>query len=250
MKRFAIYFVFVAACMLPSVASAQDFEYTWTVIPVTAEYDEPGDTPVSRIVDNARKGLEYLNEVLAVSAKEMAVSKPESPLSNLTADIILDRAEMLTGLDIDCSLYNMGGIRITIPEGNVTMGDIISCYPFRNTLVVAEMTGDRLLDFFTDFAAMKQPEAISGVTMEVSSDGALLSVLVGGEEIDPVRTYRMASISFLVSGGDGFFLEKYADNVIDSGVQVKDAVVSYCKDMTKEGRKLDAEVEGRYIIVE
>lgn len=86
--------------------------------------------------------------------------------------------------------------------------------------------------------------------MEVSSDGTLLSVLVGGEEIDPVRTYRMASISFLVSGGDGFFLEKYADNVIDSGVQVKDAVVSYCKDMTKEGRKLDAEVEGRYIIVE
>ena len=239
----------LSALALPSVLSAQDFEYDWTVIPVTDRYDMPDDTPVAKIVDNARKGMEYLNEVLAVSAMEMTAFRPESELSNLTADIILDRASVLTGKEIDCSLYNMGGIRITLPAGEITLGDIVSCYPFNNTLIVAEIKGDRLAEFFKDFAAMNQPEAISGAKMEVTEDGNLLSVTVGGKEIDPSKTYRLASISFLVSGGDGFYLERYADRIVDTGVQVKDAVIAYCKESYKAGTKLSSDVEGRYVIV-
>lgn len=237
------------ALALPSVLSAQDFEYDWTVIPVTDRYDMPDDTPVAKIVDNARKGMEYLNEVLAVSAMEMTAFRPESELSNLTADIILDRASVLTGKEIDCSLYNMGGIRITLPEGEITMGDIISCYPFRNTVVVAEMSGERLLAFFEDFAAMNQPEAIAGARMEVSSEGDLLSVTVGGKEIEPGTAYRLATISFLLDGGDGFRIRDYADSIIDTGVQVKDAVISYCRDSMKAGEKLCGRIEGRYVVV-
>lgn len=254
MKRFSVYCACVALSLAFQAevffqAEAQDFKYDWSVIPVTDKYDLPAGTPVAEIVAEAREGMEYLNEVVAVSACEMAVAKPESALSNLTADMIYDRAEVLTGMEVDCALYNMGGIRITLPAGEITLGDIVSCYPFNNTLIVAEIKGDRLAEFFKDFAAMNQPEAISGAKMEVTEDGNLLSVTVGGKEIDPSKTYRLASISFLVSGGDGFYLERYADRIVDTGVQVKDAVIAYCKESYKAGVKLCSGIEGRYVIV-
>lgn len=250
MTRKTIMAVSVLAVLLSAgfTVSAQDFDYDWCIIPVTSEYDEPAETPVSAIVSKARKGMEYLNEVVAVSAKEMTAVRPESDLSNLTADIIAEMAGRITGSTVDCALYNMGGIRITLPEGDIKLSDIVSCYPFKNTLVIARMSGESLLRFFADFAAMRQPEAVSGINITVSQDGKLQSVLVQGKEIDPDESYNMASISFLVSGGDGFFLENYADEIIDTGVQVKDAVLDYCRQAYKDGRILDADVEGRYVI--
>lgn len=80
MTRKTIMAVSVLAVLLSAgfTVSAQDFDYDWCIIPVTSEYDEPAETPVSAIVSKARKGMEYLNEVVAVSAKEMTPYVPKA----------------------------------------------------------------------------------------------------------------------------------------------------------------------------
>lgn len=245
--------IIVAAALFLAAAfsaSAQDFVYFWRAIPVTSKYDSDSDNPVSRIVAEARKGMEYLNEVVSVSEKELASYRPESPLSNLTADMLMEIGSDLTGKKIDCSICNMGGIRIVMPKGDITLNDVVSCYPFKNTVVVLEITGKRLQDFFRDFAGMKQAEAIGGIRMKVSGDGKLIDVTVGGEHIDPERIYMMSTISFLLDGGDGFCLRNYSGKVVDTGIELKDAMLANFRALHRDGKTLDPVVDGRFEIVD
>lgn len=242
-KIFIVAILFLASAVS---ISAQDFVYYWKTIPVTAKYDSEAENPVSRIVAEARKGMEYLNEVVSVSEKELASYRPESPLSNLTADMLLEIGSDLTGKQMDCSLCNMGGIRIVMPKGDITLNDVVSCYPFKNTVVVLEIKGKRLLDFFRDFAGMKQAEAIGGARMKVSGSGRLLDVTVGGSQIEPDRIYRMATISFLLDGGDGFRLRNYSEKTVDTGIELKEAMLANFRALHSAGKTLNPDVDGRF----
>lgn len=235
--------------VVPVSLAAQDFKYQWMKIPVTSEYDSPEETIVSETVAKAREGMAYLFEVVAYAEKELASYAPESPLSNLTADMVRTKAADYSGRNVDCAFYNMGGIRKPLPKGKVTLDDIFSCYPFRNTLVVVEMTGSELVRFFEDFAAGRKPQAVSGVTVVMDqTTGTLKDIKVGGRPVDMDRTYRMATISFLLDGGDGYRISEYASDVFDTGIQVKDAVLSYMKDLTDKGLMLDSKIDGRLVI--
>lgn len=230
-----------------AAVTAQDFTYRWTVIPVSSSFDPKAPNPVTAIVDSARSGMARLFKVVGHSAREMEYYRPESPLSNFTADALLAMGEEYSGKPADCAFYNMGGIRIVLPEGDITIDDIQSCYPFRNTLVIAEIKGSRLLDFLRFSASLRKPEAVAGMRIETDGQsGELISATVGGEEIDPSRTYRMVSISFLVNGGDGYRIGDYADSVTDTGIQVKEAMLRYVSSLESRGMKIDGREDGRY----
>lgn len=246
MKRllqFALALMFSA-----TLAHAQDFNYKWTVIPVDSRFDQDSQTVLGKILADAREGMGDLFVTVAVSDKEMDVALPESSLTNLTADIVRHQAAKLTGLDVDCAFYNVGGIRKALPKGDVTIDDVNCCYPFNNTIVVAEIKGTALESFFRDFVARKSPQAISGVNLIAGSNGELISLRVNGRQVEPDRLYRLATISFLLDGGDKFFVRNFAENVIDTKVRMKDAVLDYMKECTEAGRTLNASAEGRYIV--
>ena len=82
---------------------------------------------------------------------DMSVSRPESTLSNLLADILIwgGRAFHETP---DFAVYNMGGIRAALVKGDVTKGDVVDVAPFENKLCLLTLTGEQVLELFKQIA--------------------------------------------------------------------------------------------------
>jgi len=130
----------------------------------------------------------------------------------------------------DVALHNRGGIRSSLAAGPITRRDLFQVCPFGNTVVSFELTGAEL-----EACLRESLEGRSTVRIEISGAEAvvrhvgaeerplhLVEVRVGGEPIDPDRRYRMATNSFLATGGDRIFgLERELD-ALDSGVLIND----------------------------
>lgn len=126
-----------------------------------------------------------------------------SPLGNLVTDLMRRH----TGAEI--ALYNAGGLRADLPEGTVSYSDVISALPFNNRVELTLLTGEAIL------AALEQGLSgehgmIQQSGLEVRFDparpagGRVVSVTVAGEPLRGAREYLVATIDFLVQGGDGY----------------------------------------------
>ena len=179
-----------------------------------------------------------LNEAVARADVALTISDPEETDSNgkpirmvrraetNLGDFCADAIRWQTGADV--ALTNGGGIRTDIAKGDVTYSNIISVFPFGNSLCVVEASGQRILDAL-EWGARSVPAEnggflqVSGLTYEidvsVSStcradensmfagvDGArrVKNVTVNGEPIDPQKTYSVAAFDYLLlEHGDG-----------------------------------------------
>ena len=150
-------------------------------------------------------------------------------------DLCADAYRAMSGADI--SFVNGGGIRTSIPAGDITYEQIISVHPFGNAMCVVEATGQEILDAL-EMSARKLPSEnggflqVSGISfdidmsveptvvtddrglfVEVSGDRRIKNVKVGDAPIDPDATYTLASHNYMLKeSGDG--INMFADNVL------------------------------------
>ena len=150
-------------------------------------------------------------------------------------DLCADAYRAMSGADI--AFVNGGGIRTSIPAGDITYEQIISVHPFGNAMCVVEATGQELLDAL-EMSARKLPSEnggflqVSGISfdidmsveptvvtddkglfVEVSGDRRIKNVKVGDAPIDPDATYTLASHNYMLKeSGDG--INMFADNVL------------------------------------
>ena len=94
-----------------------------------------------------------MGRVISNSEKEMIKDKPESGLTNLLADLLLEEGKMevmRTNLQIEpeISFLNYGGIRSGLPKGEITVGKIFEIMPFENEMVFIQLSGEQLQQFF------------------------------------------------------------------------------------------------------
>ncbi|EOC5785401.1 bifunctional UDP-sugar hydrolase/5'-nucleotidase UshA [Cronobacter sakazakii] len=119
--------------------------------------------------------------------------------------LILNAQIARTGADF--AVMSGGGIRDSIEGGDITYKDVLKVQPFGNTLVYVDMTGKEVLEYLTA-AAQKKPDSgaypqFANVSF-TASGGTLNDVKIKGEPVDPAKTYRMATLSFNATGGDGY----------------------------------------------
>ena len=208
-----------------------------------------GATPaVARILIEAQPAMASVKEVLGYSEKEMKRYPPQCELSNWFTDFLRVKTAELTDRKVDVAIYNFGGIRTDMPQGNITVDDIMSMFPFRNTLCYVALKGSDLRAIF-NFLAETRMQAVSGVQLVVR-DHKLESVKVGGEPLDDKKTYGVATINFLLTGGDGLFIAKNAQELIDSGIYVKDALIPYIQRLTRESTAIEGKLDDRVVIYE
>ena len=154
------------------------------------------------------------------------MEQEDTALGNFVADVMAKTARA------DVAIVNSGGIRAPIPAGMVTIGDIYNVLPFDNTIVAVPMKGwqlRELLDFVASRIGKRGFAQVSGVTFVVRSDRAA-EIHVGSEILDSDRTYRVATISFLYGGGDGFTQFAKAGPAEDTGIFTRDAAVRFLKE--------------------
>ncbi len=228
--------------------SAQKFSYRWERVAMDSTYEGSGSSPVEEIIVKYYPGIEELMEIIGYSESELSKRQPESSLSNLAADVILATASpYLKEGDKALSLTNFGGIRSELPKGAIRTYDVFSVFPFDNKIVIVEIKGSELKKLLNSFAKREQFQAMGGVQIEVKSK-KMTKCLIGGSPLDENKIYKLATIDFLLDGGDYLNLRKSALNIINTEVFIRDAVVKYIKDKTAQGIVLSGKKDGRIVI--
>jgi 5'-nucleotidase/2' 3'-cyclic phosphodiesterase and related esterases-like protein len=203
-------------------------------------------------------------EVKLTTTSDSAVRLIRNRETNL-GDFCADAYRYIAEADI--GFANGGGIRADIDAGDITYGDIISVHPYGNTLCVAEVTGQEILDALEMASRSVLLETsdrenavgenggflqVSGLkytvdtsiesTVQVDESGMFLScgenrrvkdVMVLGDDgeyvpLDPQKTYTLASHNYLIKqGGDG--INMFMDNklILNEGMLDYQVLITY-----------------------
>ena len=106
---------------------------------------------------------------------------------------------------MDVGILNFGGIRTSMPEGDVLLDDFVSMFPFKNYMCSWPSGGSACWSS----SSPSLPGRVRDRRREVSRH-RIDTLLVGGKPIDPKKTYGVATVDFLLDGGDGLSVGKNA----------------------------------------
>jgi 5'-nucleotidase / UDP-sugar diphosphatase len=156
----------------------------------------------------------------------------ESPLGDLVADATLWYTRHLA---VDFALQNAGGIRTDLPRGEISRKTIYEVLPFDNTVVVLTLKGSDLEEVFHHVGRLPEgaggfPQVSEGVSFTINRvTGRCEDVRIRGNPLDPERTYRIATNSYLAAGGDGYRMFLNAADRYDSSRFLRDVFADYLK---------------------
>lgn len=178
-------------------------------------------TPKYRLytLDNRYDGRERAEEVeafltpynagidaeMSVPVAEAAylLDSKEPGLLNFVSDFIKARGDELVGESgVDFAIMNKGSLRRSLEKGKITRGDIFTLQPFNNKIQVLELTGQDVIDALQIMAARGGDGVSQQVDVTFSPIGGVITANINGKEIEPKKTYRVATIDYLAHGGD------------------------------------------------
>lgn len=159
----------------------------------------------------------------------------ECTMGNLVADAMLARTQ---SQGVQIAIQNGGGLRASIDQGEITMGELLTVLPFQNTLATFQTTGAVIVEALENGVSQIADVAgrfpqIAGLRYEFDgSVGKILCVDVMEEgewvKLDPEITYGVVTNNYVRGGGDGYamFRDK-AQNVYDYGPNLEDVVAEF-----------------------
>ncbi len=203
-----------------------------------------GVTPeVASLLIGAQKEMAPVKEIVGYAPRAMVRSTPECELSDWFIDELMRAASEKTGKKVDFGITNFGGIRVDMPQGDVLLDDIMSMFPFKNNLCYLELRGADIRAILEQLAATGW-QCVGGARCTVK-DGKLVSAEIGGEPIDDDRVYGVATISFLLNGGDGISVAKNALRLDILDEYIIDVMLPYVKSLAAEGKYIEYQTDGR-----
>lgn len=190
-----------------------------------------------------------MNTVLVENAFSMKKEQPETSLGNMMADIMFQYA-FHAGLKPDLAITNYGGIRVpALEKGHLTYRDAFQLMPFDNRIVVLDISGDVLQQWFGHMAA-KGGWPVSGARYKITRDRQISPpIYIGASELDVDSIYRVVTTDYLASGGDNCDFLK-ARIFFDTGLLLRDAIIDHWKAIAEKGGLLNFEKDGRVLYVE
>ncbi len=173
----------------------------YDLIRVDSRLDSRIDGSVEQIIAPYRASVDSINQRQVTFAKH-DIDQGGDEMLNFMADLAMYRGRQMAE-QVDLALINKGGIRRGLAKGPITEGDLITLMPFFNRYEVIEVPGDSLLATF-DIIARQGGQAVSANVDAVydEAQGKCVSLKVDGKDIDPAKTYRLATIDYLAQGGD------------------------------------------------
>jgi 5'-nucleotidase len=214
---------------------------------------EPDAELAARVAELAAPIQEMQQEVVGQSAgfiegDRSVCRAQECPMGNLVADAMLDR---VADQGIQIAIQNGGGLRASIDEGEITMGEIVTVLPFQNTLATFELTGAEIVEALENGVSEVEEGAgrfpqVAGMTyaadLSAEPGSRIVEVTVGGEPIDPEATYGVVSNNYMRGGGDGYSVFEGARNAYDYGPGLEQVVIDY---IAAQGGAYEPYTDGR-----
>ncbi len=218
---------------------------------VDSRYDAHPDAEAARFLAPFRQKVDsMMSPVVGRAACYMAADRPEAKLSNLLPDILMWASSQF-GEQPDFAVYNMGGIRAAIAEGDITIGNVLDVAPFENKIFFLTLSGEKVTELFGQMAHRGGECVSHGVRLEITKDGRLLSATLHGQPIDPLKAYRVATLDYVAQGNDQLSAFKSGTQMVaPSGEQnnVRHLIVAYMKEQMAKGVAVDPKIEGRITV--
>lgn len=228
--------------------------YTYENYSINTGADSISDAAFMAIFEPYKQEVDAkMSEVIGYSDGGLISYRPESPLSNFLSDMLLDVANDYcerNSLDakVDISLFNHGGIRGSIPKGEITVKNAYEIMPFENEIVMVQLTGEQVIDL-ADYITTRKGEGVGGITFGMYGDKAE-NIKVQGIKIDKNKKYWLVTSDYIANGGDGMTVLTWADKRIDSGMKIRDVIINYLKAKTEKGEKIQAKSDRRIYYVD
>lgn len=212
--------------------------------------------------------------------KDPGVRTKETNLGDFSADAYLYAGREYVkeqGMDIsvDVALSNGGGIRASIPAGEISMNTLYTVFPYGNTVVLVTITGEQLLEVL-EASTFATPTAIGGFPQIAGAEYTVNTAIpyengeqypdstyyapakpgsrvtinsVNGKPFDPEANYTVVVNSFQAEGGDTYYALTQGSFVKDTAIVDADALIAYVNSMDGVIGEEYAEPQGRITIV-
>jgi 2',3'-cyclic-nucleotide 2'-phosphodiesterase (5'-nucleotidase family) len=238
----------IAAFGYAQNVSAPKHNYQYRIVQLDSTYDAKVDPKLAKYVAKKRAQMEKLMQVvIAQTNSELESFAPESPLSNFLTDILLNESSPYTKdtvfSNLDLSMLNFGGIRTTMPAGNVTVGDIFRISPFENCITFITLKGSELKKALARFDD-KFNAAYSGAAI-IYKNNKPAQILVQGNPIDDRRIYKLVTLDFIADGGDHLLEGIQYEHVEKTNTLFRDFLIAELKSMTARNETVKGEHDGR-----
>lgn len=191
-----------------------------------------------------------MNAVVARTDAAMPKEKDkvETLLGNFVADVVLDKARandpQRATAQVDMCLLNNGGLRSSLPKGNVTRGDIFSLMPFDNEIVIVTITGAKMEELLKFLAASGGLPA-AGIKMGIRADRTPGKVFINGKPLELSRNYRIATSDYLSAGGDKMAFFSSPVKIESTALKIRDALLEHCREKTANNQSIGSPLDGR-----
>lgn len=205
---------------------------------------------IETLISPYKKEMEKeMNQVIGACEKELMKARPESTLGNWTADLIHEKCEDYYGKSIDFAIVNYGGLRIqSLPAGSITKSNIFELMPFENALVVLNVDAETVGKLFDRMAEYGGWPISHQVGYKIKN-GKPIDIQINGKPIDKNKMYKIALSDFVANGGDKcFFFEDKKQELL--GKLFRDAIMEHVIELNEQGKKIDANIEGRVEVIE
>lgn len=200
-------------------------------------------------------GENKINLITHNSEGKRIIRNSETNLGDFCADAF----RIVTNSDVGA--INGGGIRAPLNSGKITFNDILNVFPWNNTVCVAEVSGQQLLDFL-EFVYMSLPEEngsfqqVSGIqcvvnikipTSVVVDENDVFVKVTGArrvsdvkilnkennqyEQIDKNKLYTLASHNYLLlDKGSGASMLNNSKIIVNDGMLDVELLEKYIKE--------------------
>lgn len=121
----------------------------------------------------------------------------------------------------DIAISNFGCYREAIPPGEITRAGIVATWPFENTLVEVELTGQQVMDNLLCCGG-----TVAGFTYH-RAGARIIAELDDGNPLDPEATYHVLVNNFMYYGGDGYLFSEHNPDGYDTGIHWREPVIEW-----------------------
>jgi 2',3'-cyclic-nucleotide 2'-phosphodiesterase (5'-nucleotidase family) len=174
--------------------------------------------------------------------------KLETLLGNFVADACLVTGNEVyypaDGHDADMCLLNNGGLRSSLPVGDITRGNIFELMPFDNEIVIVTISGVKMWEL-AKFIGARGGEPVAGISLGLKPDKSPGTFLVNGQRCDSSKTYKVMTSDYLANGGDKMDFLRDPIKLETTGYKIRDAILDYCARKKSTGQNLDPKTDGR-----
>ncbi|WP_243313737.1 bifunctional metallophosphatase/5'-nucleotidase [Fundidesulfovibrio agrisoli] len=219
---------------------------SWSGAPLLLDASKPQDGAMLARVRAMQEELKpYVGQVAGKVTENLLPDCRfgECGLGDILADAIRMSAR---NQGVQAAFVNAGAIRAGLKAGDVTVGDLLTFYPFTDNVATFQLSGRDLLTVLEHGVSLADKPDGSGTGRFLQVSGLrysfdarrpqgqrivtadILDTDGGYAPVQPDKTYSLATSGYLLKGGDGYsMLKEKAKRVYAFGAAISDALADH-----------------------